>query len=358
MTAGRIVVTGANGAVGSEFLAHLADQAPDAELVAVFSSTASRDSFLGRVPQGLASALRCVVRDLGDGPATRALAAELGPARNTVLVHAAANVSWSATPQAAHHGNVVVTRHTAELARALGARFLYVSSAYTATENWLYRNTYEASKAEAERMLRAGFADLDLSVFSCSLVVGHSRTGEISRFHGMYPLLGLVERYEPPFLPGDRDARIDIVPVDWVAANLCTMTTRLLAGMPAYDVVASAGDQAPTLGELVTATVTVLNRARREQGRPELADVPLVPYRRWDFLRRSVTAWQVTQIRMPHQQFLERLVGIYRPYLETALVRPPQGVTAPCPGWSSYLDTVVEHWRARSHRPARMEPAR
>ncbi|KPI03536.1 Male sterility domain-containing protein [Actinobacteria bacterium OK074] len=357
----RILVTGAGGAVGSEFLARLAERSPGARITGVFSTRASADAYLARAPRAVAAALTAEVCDLTDDASTRALADRLGPAPGpggTVLVHAAANVSWSATPEAAHTGNVLVTRRTADLARGLGnSRFLYVSSAYTALDAGQYRNTYEESKAEAERMLRREYADLDPSVFACSLVVGHSATGAISRFHGIYPLLGLVERYEPPFLPGDRDGLIDIVPVDWVADELCTLTEELASGGAARDVVASAGEAAPPLADLVAAVVTALNRARRAEGRPELPGVPLVPYRRWDFLRRSVDAWKVTEIRLPNRQFLDRLIGIYRPYLENAHARPPLGTTTASPHWGDYVDDAVEYWRAAHARgPARVAP--
>jgi nucleoside-diphosphate-sugar epimerase len=349
MMADRIVVTGVAGAIGSELATVLAARAPTAELVGVFSGESSRDAFLARAPRAVVARLRALVGDLADPAVTIALAGELGPATRTVLVHAAANVSWTASAEAATLGNVEVTRNVAELARTLGGtRFLLVSSAYTATTDWEYRNTYEASKAEAERILRAEYPDLDPVVFSCSLVVGHSGTGSIARFHGIYPLLGLIDRYQPPFLPGDSNGRVDIVPVDWVADELCTLTLRALGGDPVTDVVAAAGDAAPVLSELVAAVLAALNRNRDARGQPRLAEIPLVPYRRWDFLRRSVEAWQVTQIRMPNQRFLERLVGIYRPYFENARVRPPQGTSGPLPGWQDYVDVVVDWWLTNS----------
>lgn len=356
MNTARIIVTGAGGAVGSEFLARLAERAPGARIVGVFSTPASAAAYLARAPRAVAAVLTAEVCDLTDDASTRALGDRLGSAPGTVLVHAAANVSWSASPEAAHAGNVLVTRRTADLARRLGdTRFLYLSSAYTALDAPAYRNTYEETKAEAERMLRGEYADLDASVFSCSLVVGHSATGAISRFHGIYPLLGLVERYAPPFLPGDRDGLIDIVPVDWVADELCALTEELASGGPAREVVASAGEAAPRLADLVTAVVVALNRVRRADGRPELADVPLVPYRRWDFLRRSVDAWNVTDIRLPNRQFLDRLIGIYRPYMENAHARPPLGTTTASPHWSGYVDGAVAYWQAaHARRPARV----
>ncbi|MFJ2815282.1 SDR family oxidoreductase [Streptomyces sp. NPDC087294] len=353
MSAARLLVTGVGGAVGSGLADALAAAPPWAEVVGVFSGQRSRDAFLARASQPVRARVRTVVRDLTDGPATLALARELGPAATTTVVHAAADVSWTSSLQAARRGNVEVTRNVAELARALGGgtRFVYVSSAYTAVEGWEYRNTYEATKAEAERLLRSDYADLRPVVFSCSLVVGHSRTGAISRFHGIYPLLGLIDRHEPPLLPGGRDRRIDIVPVDWVAAELAALLRRVADGDAVTDVVASSGPAAPRLADLLAGSVAALNRARAAADRAPVPELTLVPFRRWDFLRRSLDAWQVRGVAMPPRAFLDRLIGVYRPYFEDDRVLPPTGTVRACPPWTEFLDPAVGYWFAR--QPAR-----
>ncbi|HEV2371167.1 MAG TPA: SDR family oxidoreductase [Streptosporangiaceae bacterium] len=351
MSAPPIVVTGIGGAVGSEFAATLVRTLPQATVVGVFSGERSRRAFFARASADMATRVVPVLCDLSDTAATAALAHQLCSVRPAVVVHAAANVSWTASLEDARRANVGATRNTAELARAAGCqRLIFVSSAYTSTQDWEYRNSYEQSKAEAEQLLRTAYADLQPAVFACSLVVGSSVTGAISRFHGLYPLLRLLEEYQPPFLPGNRDERIDIVPVDWAARELCAMTARALSREPAADVVAAAGDRAPLLSELAEAAVAALNRVRQAQGRPLLAEVPLVPFRRWDFLRRSIAAWNVTQIKVPDAATLDRLISVYRPYLESARVRSPQGTTCPPPPWRDYLDIVVERWMADNSR--------
>ncbi|MGW0831072.1 SDR family oxidoreductase [Streptomyces prunicolor] len=350
-TAVRLLVTGIGGAVGSGLADALAAAPPWAEVVGVFSGERSRDAFWERSSEAVRTRIRPVVRDLTDGPATLSLADELGPAGRTLVVHAAADVSWTASLEGARRGNVEVTRNVAELARTLGGdtRFVYVSSAYTAVEGWEYRNTYEATKAEAERLLRSDYGDLRPVVFSCSLVVGHSRTGAISRFHGIYPLLGLIDRHEPPLLPGGRDRRIDIVPVDWVASELAALLSRLAHGDggPVPDVVASSGTAAPRLEELVAGAVAALNQARVHAERPPVRELTLVPFRRWEFLRRSLDAWQVRGIPMPPKAFLDRLIGVYRPYFEDDRVLPPTGTVRPCPPWTEFLEPAVGYWFAR-----------
>jgi nucleoside-diphosphate-sugar epimerase len=265
-------------------------------------------------------------------------------------VHAAANTSWTMSRHAAIKANVHATRNVAELARATSERahFLYVSSAYTATEKWDYRNSYEESKAVAERMLRTDFADLTPSVFSCSLVVGHSRTGVISRFHGLYPWLRLMDYYEIQVVPGGRDRRLDIVPVDWVADELAGMIGDLLAGGEPREVVASAGPAAPLLPDLVRRVSEALNDERRADDRKPLPEISVLGFRQWDFLRRSLDKWDVSGIPMPDTRVLDLAVGTYRPYLEDDRVRQPLGTVLPLPAASTYLEQVVSYWYQRN----------
>ncbi|MEH1014239.1 SDR family oxidoreductase [Micromonospora sp. CPCC 206060] len=355
MSGGRILVTGLGGALGSELAQRLTALAGNAELVGVFSSNRSRDRFLERADPVLRVVLRAEVCDLSDATAVAALANRLGRVHRTLVAHVAANVSWTLPLADAVRANVDVTRHVATLARRTSAatRFIYVSSAFTATENWRYRNTYEESKAAAERMLRADFADLTLSVFACSLVVGHSRTGSISRFHGIYPLVRLIERYELPVIPAGRNHRMDIVPVDWVAEELFQLMVDQLAGRGPRDVVASAGSAAPLMTDLVPQVVAVLNRHRLIEGRPIMSQVAVLGMRQYDFLRRSLDSWQVGNVRMPNPRVLDRVMATYRPYLEDGNVLPPTGTTAPVPAYADYLDPVISFWLDRSRRDER-----
>src|SRR2546421_8997824 len=353
MATRRIVVTGIGGAVGAELATRLVPLAAEFEIIGVFRGARSRDAFLARAPEDVREAVRPLVCDLTDPAQVGAVAGSLPPAQSAVVVHAAANVSWTLSRDEAWRTNVEATRNAAELARRVAARsrLLYVSSAFTATQGWTYRNTYEESKAAAERMVRAQYPDLRPVVFSCSLVVGSSTTGAISRFHGIYPLLRLVERAEPPFLPGTRDLRIDIVPVDWVADELAGLISRTMPESAIDDVipdvVASAGGAAPLLPDLVALVVAALNRHRLAAGRLPLADIPVVPFRRWDFLRRSIDAWQVSAIKLPNRGELDLLLEVYRPYFSDDRGLAPGHVSRPAPAAPPELHAGVWDWRAR-----------
>jgi hypothetical protein len=138
-----------------------------------------------------------------------------------------------------------------------------------------------------------------------------------------------------------------------VAAELAALLRRVADGGPVADVVAASGASAPLLGELVAGAVAALNRARAQAQRAPVRDLDLVPFRRWEFLRRSLDAWQVRGIPMPDRALLDRLIGVYRPYFEDDRVLPPAGTVEPCPPWPEYLDAAVGYWFAQQPRRSR-----
>src|SRR5262249_37673737 len=102
-----------------------------------------------------------------------------------------------------------------------------------------FRNDYEQSKFEAERLVRAApFLDR-LTVYRPALIVGASRTGYPSSYPGLYPYLQfawVLLRYMQPgpdgryFVPvrlnltGEEPR--NLVPVDWVSAVIAHLVQR------------------------------------------------------------------------------------------------------------------------------------
>jgi thioester reductase-like protein len=173
---------------------------------------------------------------LGLGAADRAW---LGRSCAAVL-HAAANVGFRATPDGEpFKTNFDGTRHVAQLADEAGIeQFHHVSTAFicgqrggTILEDELeegqgFHNDYERSKFEAERLLRRGRARL--TVYRPSVLVGDSRTGYTSAYHGVYRFLNLGNRLAqregrsprrslPLRLPFTGSEPRNLVSVDWVA---------------------------------------------------------------------------------------------------------------------------------------------
>jgi thioester reductase-like protein len=173
------------------------------------------------------------------------------------VIHSAANLMFVAPSRQAEPwlSNVEGTRHVLELCRRCGiGQFHYVSTAYVCglregrileTELDLGQqmsNDYERSKLEAEKMIRsAGLAEPP-TIYRPSIIVGDSRTGYTSSFHGFYAAVKLVHTLAGRMVRGsitaqlmidafhlDTDVRKDFVPVDWVS----TVITYLL-GRPEH----------------------------------------------------------------------------------------------------------------------------
>ena len=141
--------------------------------------------------------------------------------------------------------NLAGTRNVLAFCRDSGIGELhYVSTAYVCgrragavREDELgagreFRNDYEESKFEAEKMLRsAGLADL--TVYRPAVIVGDSRTGYTSTYHGPYAYFRFVAALRR-FATADNSGRWhapvrlaltggeprNLVPVDWVSAAI------------------------------------------------------------------------------------------------------------------------------------------
>lgn len=139
--------------------------------------------------------------------------------------------------------NVGGTANVLELAAAAGiGEFHHVSTAYVCglregrvleTEldvGQRFGNDYEASKVEAERLVHDARHLHSRTVYRPSIIVGDSRTGYTSTYHGLFAVIRLGHTMLPRMLLGSTSApallrllRIDsrdrknFVPVDWVA---------------------------------------------------------------------------------------------------------------------------------------------
>ena len=139
-----------------------------------------------------------------------------------VVCHCAASITFDLPLEEAREINVEGTRAMLELARAAGARrFVHVSTAYVAgtysggsprtCSGTEFRNTYEQTKCEAERVV-GEVADMEVAIARPSIVMGESDTGWTPAFNVLYwPLRafarGLFEQV--PALP---EGRVDVVP--------------------------------------------------------------------------------------------------------------------------------------------------
>lgn len=89
----------------------------------------------------------------------------------------------------------------------------------------VHRNAYEATKAEAEQLCRAAMAKLPITVVRVPLLVGHSKTGEVSRLDGPFLLVqAILSSPTPVPLPTAGHHLLHLAPVDYCAAAALHLT--------------------------------------------------------------------------------------------------------------------------------------
>ncbi len=264
---GAVLLTGATGFVGTELLDRLLERG-DRPVHALVR--ADDDQAAAKRLQAHAR-LNVLAGDierpgLGLSEATRARLAE----QVTTVVHCAASVSFDLSLEESRRVNVDGTRNVVELAERLPGleRLTYVSTAYVAGEprglfredqldvGQRFRNSYERSKFEAERMIRERAKDLPLQILRPSIIVGDSRTGRTSSFNVLYGPLKAFARGRIPAIPARRSAPVDIVPVDYVADR----AYELLTGGPDGTFHLVAGRNATTVGRLLELAARHLRR--------------------------------------------------------------------------------------------------
>ncbi|MGI4861653.1 MAG: SDR family oxidoreductase [Janthinobacterium lividum] len=346
-----LIVTGASGALGTRFVGDWLHAHSHGRIIALFRSQEAGNACLQALPAEAHLRITPVIADLGDPASLNLAAARLPAIDSAVAVHLAADVSWDKSFDEMRALNVDGSLHFGDFVARVArhAHFIYVSTAFTRTHDWVYRNGYEESKATGERLLRERFASvMPVSVFSCSLVVGDSQDGAIGRFHGLYPLIRFIATLSPPFLVGNRAGRLDLVPIDWVVDELMQLVGRCAAGAAASDVVAAAGDARLPYERVIRIVESRIDLARASAGLPALTPVPILRGRQWAFLKRSLSAWRPAGVSASDFRYFERLLQIYGVYAESETVRAPLNIGCEAPGAEIFLPRAVDYWLAHS----------
>ena len=295
MTGSGVLITGATGFVGREVLSRYLERtdrdvyalvrADDAEAadrrlrdgLRAATGTAVADS-----PRLTAVAGDVQQTDLGLDSAQRdRLAQRIGK-----VIHSAASVSFSLPIEESRAINVDGTRNVIEFADRCAQsggleRLSYVSTAYVAgthegefAEDDLdvgqgFRNPYEQSKFEAEQIVRGQTDRLPVQIVRPSIVVGERRSGWTGSFNVLYAPLKAFVRGRLAALPAERDAPVDVVPVDYVADAIFELSaTDDARDNRTYHLV--AGREATTVGRLVGLAAERVGRRAPRLLRPRL----------------------------------------------------------------------------------------
>ena len=299
---GAVLLTGATGFVGMELLRRFIERG-DRRIHALVRA-ADDEAAAERLPaHARLSAVAGDIEQPGLGLSEEnreRLAQDV-----TTVVHCAASVSFDLSLEESRRVNVDGTRNVVDFAQRCRRleRLTYVSTAYVAGEprglfredqldvGQRFRNTYERSKFEAERMIRSEAAGLPLQILRPSIVVGDSRTGRTSSFNVLYGPLKALARGRIPAIPARRSSPVDIVPVDYVADRAYELVTDGPDGT--FHLV--AGRNATTVGRL-------LELASGHLRRPAPTVLPPGLYRRvaHPWLRRKYRGLRRLEMYFPY----------------------------------------------------------
>ncbi|MGI8493772.1 MAG: SDR family oxidoreductase [Pyrinomonadaceae bacterium] len=162
-------------------------------------------------------------------------------AETTAVFHLAAVYDLAVEKDLAYHVNVEGTKNVNDFVKSLPnlKRYNYVSTCYVAgcrtgeiLETELehdtgFRNYYEETKYAAEMEVEKLKAEIPLTIFRPSVVVGDSQTGETAKYDGIYYLIQYL-RKAPQFLRfvnvGNEQVKLNLVPVDFVVEGIAALS--------------------------------------------------------------------------------------------------------------------------------------
>ena len=227
-------VTGATGFIGRHLVSNLLKRKGTVYVLVRKSSQAKLKDIGERMGWDMAR-VQPVMGDLSKaklGISPAQLKAVTGKVKH--FFHLAAIYDLAASAEAQIGPNVDGTRHALECAEAIGAKtFHHTSSiAVAGLYSGVFRedmfaeaenldHPYFRTKHEAEKVVRE-HCRIPYRIYRPSMVIGHSKTGEIDKIDGPYYFFTLIKKLRsllPPWMPtmGIEGGRMNMVPVDYVA---------------------------------------------------------------------------------------------------------------------------------------------
>lgn len=195
----------------------------------------------------------------------------------TSILHLAANVEFTLCADVSRELNVESTRRMLEFAVSCKRssfeffKFHYVSTAFVAgkktgllrenecgSDRYGFWNNYEMSKAEAEALVHTYDGRLQTVIYRPSQVIGDSKSGQFVKHMGLYEYIELAIRGKGRVLVGDANAKMDMIPSDYVCrAILALMDRNDVLGKTYY--LAAGLKHSLTMGEIVDKVYEVLS---------------------------------------------------------------------------------------------------
>ncbi len=240
----KIFFTGFPGFIGTRLVRELLKRDSGLEVIALIqkkflqAAEAARSRFFEDFPEGSAR-LQFVLGDITEENLGLSESKSFVGDINAIF-HLAAAYDLEVSRQVGMRVNVEGTKNIVEFARKCTnlKRLDYVSTAYVSgnltgdfSENDFdrgqkFKNFYEETKFLAEKTIRDA-KEIPSVIYRPGIIVGDSKTGEISKYDGPYYVLQTMLAL-PSFFPfpriGDGNAEVNLVPIDFVIAALASLS--------------------------------------------------------------------------------------------------------------------------------------
>ena len=253
-----------------------------------------------------------------------------------LVIHCAASVRFDLDEAAYHATNVAGTARVIELAQAGDMAILHVSTAYVCGSRdgvilegdplpeSGFANGYEASKAAAEKLVRA--SGLRHVIARPSIITGHSETGAIRSFDTIYALFRLMAQGRIAHIPASPDASFDFVPIDHVAAGIVALAERMsdAAGKTFH----LCADAPLSVSDFLATIASYPGFEAPEAMPPERFDPATLPTRERRLFARAVK---------PYASYFSR-----DPHFDDGALRAVTGLEAP-PTGSAYFKRLIDY---------------
>jgi thioester reductase-like protein len=255
MLASKIFLTGATGFLGGELVKRILSKNTESEIWLLIrdsrrlKATDRLEELLLSIAEeseltiaAMRNRIHLVVGDLTqlrfglDESAFQDIASQIDQ-----IYHCAASIHLIGDLAPMRKVNYFGTQQVLELARISFKagnfrRLNYISTAYIAGkrfgiiyENELahnkgFCNTYEMVKHETEQMVEQAKAELPITIFRPSVIVGDSKTGKTTSFNVVYEPMRLNYLGKLKILPGSKKSILDVVPVDFVCDAIMALS--------------------------------------------------------------------------------------------------------------------------------------
>jgi long-chain acyl-CoA synthetase len=281
-----LLITGANGMIGSELTKKLVQESLYDRIVALVHE--SRNNLPDQTKSFQVLKCDLTKSNLGlDLKEYSLLSKEV-----TAIIHSAANTKFSLPISRArkinYQGTVNICRFAQKCPRL--EKFAFISTAYVAGKrtglikesdlhhNKGFVNTYEQSKYEAETFVEGLKNKLPINIYRLSTVVGKSEDGTVTNFNAVHLALKLYYHNLAPFIPANKTSFVDFVPLEFVVDSIYYIfNKRFQPGLNFH--IVSGRENSLTVKDLINQTYEIFTHfnsgwLRNSIEKPSLVDIP------------------------------------------------------------------------------------